>query len=388
MISDHIKFAEIQFCGTLGHGAFSSVKLVRVPNATQPTGRYRTGMVLGDHEYFAMKVMARSYIVDNGWEELVVSERAAMVEIENFGGTAKAERRRRFTLGLHHAFVDDLCVYLMVDLCAGGELYDFCKSQEHGYVTSTEARFFAACIALALQEVHGCDMIYRDLKLENIIFDSRGYLIMADFGLAKKTTRTYTVCGTPEYMAPEVILSTGHDRAIDLWALGISIFEILCGATPFAGGSPMETYENIVQFEDFSKHNKASFYAGTRMKRANNLGEDNLPWHICDNNIDDDARDVVRRLLLKGKRLRLGGRSKTLDSLIGHQYFDGLDWTALAAQELDVSEIPYFPPAMDTSRFDGKTVPLKVHVERTEGAVSGIFVDRSGWLPDGFQRVQ
>lgn len=388
MISKHINFEEIQFCGTLGHGAFSSVKLVRVPGATQPAGRSRTGLVVGDHEYFAMKVMARSYIVDNGWEELVSSERAAMVEIENFGMDVLAEPRRRFTLGLHHAFVDEFCVYLMVDLCTGGELYDFCKSQEHGYVTSTEARFFAACIALALQEVHGCDMIYRDLKLENLIIDAHGYLIMADFGLAKKTTRTYTVCGTPEYMAPEVILSTGHDRAIDLWALGISIFEILCGATPFAGGSPMETYENIVQFEDFSRSNKGSFNAGVRAKRANSAEEDSLPWNICNNVIDTDTRDVVRRLLLKGKCLRLGARSKSLDSLIRHQFFDSIDWAALVAQELDESEIPHCPPVMDTSGFEGKAVPLKVHVATTVGGEGGHFTDRSGWLPDGFKRVE
>ena len=383
MISKHIDFDEIQFCGTLGHGAFSSVKLVRVPAATQAAERTRTGMVVEQHEYFAIKVMARSHIVDNGWEDLVDSERAAMAEIVNFGlDGLMAKGRKRFTIGLHHAFFDDLCVYLLVDFCPGGELYDFCQSQEHACVTPTQSRFFAACIVLALQEVHGCDMIYRDLKLENLILDAKGYLIMADFGIAKKTTRTYTVCGTPEYMAPEVILSRGHNRAVDLWSLGITIFEIICGTTPFLGGDSMETYENIVQYVDDPRSNRASL----RGKRAS--GErDNLPWHICDSVIDGDTRDIVGGLLKKSSFLRLGARSKSLHDLVQHPFFNSMNWAALAAKELEESVIPHCPLAMDPSGFDGNAVPLKHHVVKTVGEEDGLYIDRSGWIPNGFQRV-
>ena len=188
-------------------------------------------------------------------------------------------------------------------------------------------------------------------------------------------------------MAPETILSMGHDRSVDLWALGIAIFEILCGVTPFAGGSPMETYENIVQYEDYSKHNRTSIYAGSRASCANRSEQDNLPWHICDNNIDIDARNIVRGLLLKSKRLRLGGRSKTLDSLIHHQFFESIDWDALAAQQLEENMLPHHPPAFDVSGFETKPEPLRVHVTNSVGGEDGYFIEKSGWMPEGFKSL-
>ena len=389
-LSDHILFDTIEFCKSLGHGAFSTVALVRVPSRAESDYRSQTSMIIGNHEYFAMKMIRKDYIMENGWEDLVETECAAMLEVQNFGLNGLEEGRKRFTLALHQAFCDKYCVYFMVNLCPGGELYDYCNKKEVGYLTMDEARFFGACIILALQEVHMCSMIYRDLKMENLVFNSRGYLILVDFGLAKKTTRTYTVCGTPEYMAPELILSTGHNRGIDLWALGISIFEMLCGTTPFVGGSTMETYENIVQFQDFSNNTKSSFYSHSRcdLDESNAVPVvDNLPWHVCDNEIDEHARDLVRRLLVKKRRHRLGARSESMKDLQDHSFFSVVDWTAMAQQSLDRSVIPYVPTMLDVSRFDSEAMKLSMHVEKTIGNGVHNMISDTGWAPSRFKKI-
>ena len=120
-------------------------------------------------------------------------------------------------------------VYLLLELCTGGELYQYLKAQPGRIIHPDSARFFTACIIKGLEQIHRHDIVYRDLKPENLIISAEGYVKIVDFGLAKKTLRTFTVCGTPEYMAPEVVLSRGYDRAVDYWASGVILFEMICG---------------------------------------------------------------------------------------------------------------------------------------------------------------
>ena len=110
-------------------------------------------------------------------------------------------------------------------------------------------RFYAGCIVLGLEALHGKDNIYRDLKPENILLDAQGYVKIVDFGFAKKVTdRTYTTCGTPEYVSPEMLEHDGHNKATDYWTLGIFIYECLCGTTPFAANNYLNTYDKILAF--------------------------------------------------------------------------------------------------------------------------------------------
>ncbi|XP_019714354.1 cGMP-dependent protein kinase 1-like, partial [Hippocampus comes] len=111
-------------------------------------------------------------------------------------------------------------------------------------------RFYTACVIEALAELHCKGIIYRDLKPENIILDHRGYAKLVDFGFAKKVglgKKTWTFCGTPEYVAPEIILNKGHDSSADCWSLGILVFELLSGSPPFSGSDPMKTYNIILR---------------------------------------------------------------------------------------------------------------------------------------------
>ena len=120
-------------------------------------------------------------------------------------------------------------------------------------MTEKEARFYSGAVTDALRAIHSRGIVYRDLKPENIFLCSKGYPRVADFGLAKKigdTSKTYTLCGTPDYISPEIILGKGHDGSADTWAVGVLIFEITTGVTPFCGREPMDIYESVLNHED------------------------------------------------------------------------------------------------------------------------------------------
>lgn len=122
------------------------------------------------------------------------------------------------------------------------------QSKYNKYIVSNRVKFYAACIILALDDLHSNNILYRDLKLENLLVDDCGYLKVGDFSLSKimKTRdKTFTFCGTPEYLSPEIIKGEGYDRKADIWALGIIIYELLFGIAPFFNSDIMKLYENI-----------------------------------------------------------------------------------------------------------------------------------------------
>ena len=152
------------------------------------------------------------------------------------------------SLTVFHCFPDNKYLYLMMESCLGGELWYLL--QERGKFDETTSRFYTACVVDAFDYLHSRDIIYRDLKPENMLLDRFGYIKLTDFGFAKKLLppgrKTYTFCGTPEYVAPEVILNKGHDISADYWSLGILMSELLTGAPPFASTAPMQTYNMIL----------------------------------------------------------------------------------------------------------------------------------------------
>ena len=406
VISPDIDFHSIEVCCLLGCGAFSSVKLVRTPvkldaKASQLLGvpvheegvKRRHGLIHENYEYFAMKMMTTSYIVDNGWENMVEQERLAMIEIskstpfgngngdcdkkssedvQNGSTQLDAKDTRRFTLGLHQSFYDQYMIYLLIDFCSGGELFDYCQTKPNNCLASGEVVFYSACVVLGLTELHNINIVYRDLKLENLIIDRHGFIIVADFGLAKKTTRTYTVCGTPEYMSPELVLSTGHNRTADLWSLGILIFEMSCGATPFSGGTPMETYENIVQFNDHRCRD------GTTSS-----SKDVLPWHITSNPIETTTKSIIHGLLQKSKRLRLGSRSG-INEIKNHPFFETIRWNDMIDTRVNYS-VPYVPEPFNVDDFKSQIKQLAEDVKlqhQGDGKSKHCY-----WKPEGFTKV-
>lgn len=158
-------------------------------------------------EPYALKTMSKRQLVDSGMVKGVLREKQIMASIEH-----------PFILPLVGSFQDDDFLYLLLPLIQGGELFNVVHTAEKDGLDNDSSQFYGACILEALGYMHARNICYRDMKPENALIDAKGYCIMVDFGFAKIVVdKTYTLCGTPEYLAPEIIMSKGHDKAVDYW---------------------------------------------------------------------------------------------------------------------------------------------------------------------------
>lgn len=191
---------------TLGLGGFGRVELVKYTRN-------------GESKAFALKCLKKQHIVDTRQEDHVFSERSIMLSCDT-----------PFICRLYKTFHDKKYVYMLLEACMGGEVWTILR--DHGNFDDYTTQFIIGCVLLAFDYLHARGIVYRDLKPENLMLDSKGYVKLVDFGFAKYigySSKTWTFCGTPEYVAPEIILNKGHDRAVDYWALGVLIHELLTG---------------------------------------------------------------------------------------------------------------------------------------------------------------
>jgi len=211
---------------------------------------------------------------------------------------------------LHYSFQTPDKLYFVMDYINGGELY-FHLQKDKTFILE-RARFYAAEVTLAMEHLHTNGIIYRDLKPENILIDSEGHLKITDFGLAKEgiegiNGRTDTFCGTPEYLAPEIIQGGPYTKAVDWWSLGCLIFEMLTGLPPF--------YDTDVQV----------MYT----KKMTTVLE--IP-----NYLDPTAKDIISKFLDKNPETRL----KVAEDVKKHPFFGGIDWLALHNKTVNPPYIP------------------------------------------------
>ncbi|KAL3831911.1 hypothetical protein ACJMK2_023607 [Sinanodonta woodiana] len=189
-------------------------------------------------ETYALKIISKQRIVEIGYQERILNEKNILAELKS-----------DFIVRLYKTFKDDEYLYLLMELCLGGELSKLIYDVDN--LNHTAAKFYTACIAEALIYMHSKGIVHSDLTTSNALLDSKGYVKLIDFGMASKVTsgqEAKSLHGTPDYMAPEVILNKGHNTAADLWSLGVIVYNMLAGWAPFADEDEnyIQTYHNVL----------------------------------------------------------------------------------------------------------------------------------------------
>ncbi|XP_059241293.1 cAMP-dependent protein kinase catalytic subunit PRKX [Mustela nigripes] len=281
---------------TVGTGTFGRVQLVKDKTAKH---------------FFALKVMSIPDVIRLKQEQHVHNEKSVLKEVSH-----------PFLVKLFWTCHDDRFLYMLMEFVPGGELFSYLRNR--GRFSSSTGLFYSAEIVCAIEYLHSREIVYRDLKPENILLDREGHIKLTDFGFAKKLVdKTWTLCGTPEYLAPEVIQSKGHGRAVDWWALGILIFEMHSGFPPFFDDNPFGIYQKIL------------------------AGKIDFPRHL-----DFSVKDLIRKLLVVDRTRRLGNMKNGADDVKRHRWFRTVDWEAVPQRKLKPPIVPKLCGEGDTSNFE------------------------------------
>jgi protein kinase A len=272
--------------GVLGAGAFGSVALVH------HASRGST---------YALKSMSKAKLWSHGQVSHVLDEVSVLSEL-----------RHPFIVSLKAVYADATHVHLLLEYLKGGELVTVLRAAPNGAFPERRCQFYAAMVVLAFEYLHQLRIAYRDLKPENLLFDAEGYLKLVDFGFAKRVERrTWTLCGTPEYLAPEIILHSGHDTSVDWWTLGVLIYEVLVGYPPFEGAEPLALYTHIVQ---------------GKMRYPKTMGS--------------KASNVISKLLSADPIQRLGASKDGADEVKRHPFFRKVAWHSLLHKKIEAPHKP------------------------------------------------
>lgn len=294
---------DMELITTIGVGAFGRVELVR------PVGDETCS--------FALKRMAKIRIVEQDQQEHIKNERSLLMTLSN-----------DFIVKCYQSFRDRKYVYLLLDACLGGEVWTMLQST--GPFNERQCHFVVGCVVEAIDYLHSWGIVYRDLKPENLMMDEQGYVKLVDFGFAKKIghrNKTWTFCGTPEYVCPEILLNTGHDLTADIWALGCLIFELLSARPPFTctTGNQLDVYKKIL------------------------TGIDAVEFP---ERIGRTPRHVIKKLCRPNPRERLGASHDGIEEIRKQKWLSVLNWNALRGRTL-ISPIkqPYNGPS-DARNFE------------------------------------
>eukprot|EP00756_Hemistasia_phaeocysticola_P041714 Hpha_TRINITY_DN16931_c0_g5::TRINITY_DN16931_c0_g5_i1::g.53428::m.53428/K04456/AKT; RAC serine/threonine-protein kinase len=270
-----ISIEDFEICSMLGKGSYGKVLKVRKRD---------------DGQFYALKIMRKDAITK---PREVMSERAVLQQVDH-----------PFVVRLVNAFQTPSKLCLVLSYLPGGDLKHHLK--QGTLFPEEKARFYAAEILLALDNLHGQNIIYRDLKPENIVLDAQGHAVLTDMGLARELTydpMAYTFCGTPLYVAPEVLLNRGYTRAVDWWSYGVILYEMLVGITPFAAKTAQAVFQLIMSKQP-----------------------------VIPDALSGTSRDLLQRLLVKNPQ----GRVSDPEKVKSHQFFAGVNWDKLLRRQYSV----------------------------------------------------
>merc|ERR1711874_428920 len=299
-----VNLEDLTWVATLGVGGFGRVELVTAGGNKIP---------------FALKKMKKNEIQDQKQRQHILNEKSVMKSCVS-----------PFIVQLYQTYQDSKYLYMLMEPCLGGELWTILRNSKR--FTDSTARFYVACVILAFEYLHDKGIIYRDLKPENLLVDSSGYIKLTDFGFSRKLNngeQAWTFCGTPEYVAPEIITNKSHDLRADIWSLGILVFELLTGAPPFTKrNSSGQVYPEIL------KGMKSVHFPG------------------C---ISASASEIIRLCC----RLSPSQRP-SLAHLKHFMWFSELDWVRLADRSLPPPNVPTISNTADYSNFDTYSLDSEV----------------------------
>jgi serine/threonine protein kinase len=294
---------------TLGTGSFGRVRLVQYKE---------------NNDFYALKMLKKSEVIYLKQVDHIKTEKKILEEIGHPN-----------IVNMFGSFMDDKFLYLLMEYVIGGEF--FTHLRKAGRFPNDTAKYYAAQVSLAFEYLHSLTILYRDLKPENLLLDADGHCKVTDFGFAKKVEyRTWTLCGTPEYLAPEIILSKGHGKSVDWWATGILCYEMLAGYPPFYDEDPLGIYQKILE------------------------GKIKFPWHF-----DRHSKDLIKKLLTADLTKRLGTLKGGAEDVKRHKWFSDIDWEKLLARSVEPPIKPECKSKDDTSNFDS-------YPESAEGSAQAI----------------
>lgn len=297
--------SDIKLVRKIGEGAFGDVYLSLIKK-----------------EYYAVKIMSKKKIMKLKQQKHVVFERNIALSIE-----------QPFVVKTYATLQSRMYLYVVMEYVPGGEMFSFLEKVD--VLPVFAAVFYISELVVFIEEMHKENIIYRDLKPENILLGLDGHIKITDFGLSKKTNDiTYTACGTPEYLAPEVILSKGYKKDVDWYMIGIILFEMLTGNPPFMAEKKTDLYRKIV-------NEKVVFPS----------------------DIDSVSVDLISKLLEKDPLKRLGSAKESSLAIKRHPWFKSVNWKKVYAKKVNAPYKPTIKCAEDVSNFEEYTDLLDISEE-------------------------
>lgn len=285
----------------IGNGAYGEVFLVRDKNT---------------FAYHAMKVVEKELVVERKHIKHLILEKKILQSIQF-----------PFAITLDAAFKDSIYLYFILPFMSGGEMFTYI--QKYGNFSDALAKFYASQVVLAVEYLHYCEVVHRDIKPENILVDTNGYIKVCDFGFCKVVKKkTWTLCGTPEYLAPEVIMSKGYSFPVDWWAVGVLVFEMEAGHPPFFASDPNKLYEKVLE-----GHYK------------------------CTDSMNSECKSIIKGFLQVDPTKRLGSLKGGVYDIKSHPWFNSINWQSILQQKEQAPFVPICAAPGDTSNFPELSLP-------------------------------